>query len=151
MNDFLVAILCAVACSLLWGVAYSALQPVSAVLRPETISFMYSGFNTVIFGVVILVRDGTSDFSLLTEPLIESFALYAVLAMLALFLYLTGYKFVGTTYAGGFNAITSTYPVIVFLISYFYFKQKNFNLYLAIPGVTLTAVGIILLSLAPTS
>jgi drug/metabolite transporter (DMT)-like permease len=100
---------------------------------------LISGANAAIF----------EDFKLIDWRILGYFLIYALFSLAASFLYYSGYKLVGKSYSGGFNAITTCYVVIVFVIGYFYWDQKSFNLWLAIPGILLTVVGTILLSLAP--
>jgi drug/metabolite transporter (DMT)-like permease len=145
----LVAILCALACSILWGISYTALQPVSAKLQPETINIVY-GTALIISNLALMIARNTfSDFYLLKDSTLALYLSgYVVFSVVALFVFLIGYKLIGNVYAGAFVAISSTYPIVVFVLTYIFFNQRDFKLYMVIPGFIGTCVGIILLSLA---
>jgi hypothetical protein len=71
------------------------------------------------------------------------------LSILASFVFLLGYQFLGEKENSGvYNLIGSTYPIAVFLISYFYFKQTDVNLSMAVPGAIFTFLGVGFLSFA---
>lgn len=147
----LLGIVYAILCSLLWGVSYFCLIPVSVKLQPETINMFFAMLLFIFNLVWMIAKNSFGDFAVLFQTdwsLILYIFGYALLSCVASTLYLFGYKVIGENYAGAFNAISSTYPVIIFILSFIFFNQRDYNLYMVIPGILLTCIGIVLLSVA---
>lgn len=74
---------------------------------------------------------------------------YTVCFIIAAFVYLVGYDLVANTFAGGYNAICATYPIITFILSYLFLNQRQFgNPYLVGFGLGFTVLGVALLAYA---
>lgn len=145
------AAVCALATALLWGIAFSILPQIKLKLGIEVVNLSYGLILMLVSLILLFARGKQAELiQLQTDTLLAlALSLYVGLSILASFLFLLGYQFLGEKENPGmYNLIGSTYPIAVFLISYFYWHQTDFNFYLAVPGALLTFLGIGLLSFA---
>ena len=148
VSDNLKGILLSIGCAVAWGISYTSLQPASAKLRPETVAAFY-GLSLFLANAIYLVAGGnTSDILNFKGDYTWGYFMgYAVFSIIASFLFLSGYKLVGGSYAGPFVAISTTYSIINWLLTYLFYGQKDYKLEFVIPGMLLTTIGVVLLCL----
>lgn len=147
------AVLCALCTSILWGVSYSVLPQIKSKLGMEAINLVYGGFLALTSVILLFSRHKQGELGQLVDSeagwLILQLALYVVLSVVASFLFLFGYQYIKSDENPGiYNVIGGTYPVIIFLISYFYWHKDGFNPWLGVSGVLLTLIGTGLLASA---
>jgi drug/metabolite transporter (DMT)-like permease len=139
-----------VICSILWGIGYTLLQPVSAKLTNYTINAIYGGALCIINLIILAATDKFNDFILLRDwKLALYITFYVILFIIASFVFLYGYGDIGVN-PGVYTLISGTYPVITMLLSFIFFGQNNINPYYASFGVVLTLIGVSLLALSKT-
>lgn len=148
MNEMLIGLFISLGCSLMWGIGYAVVQPVSDKLRPDVINVIYYSIAFLINLIIMLSTGSYVDVKSLNLKLGVYFAVYILTCVVAASAFLYGYTMVGSKMAGAFNAISSTYPVFTFIIAYIFFNQRDSNLYYSIPGLICVVVGITLLCLS---
>jgi drug/metabolite transporter (DMT)-like permease len=143
-------ILYPIICSVLWGIGYTLLQPVSAKLTNYTINAIYGGSLCITNLIILAATYNFADFVILKDwKLALYLTFYVIIFIVASFVFLYGYGYDGIN-AGIYTLISSTYPVITMLLSFIFFNQTNINPYYASFGVVFTLVGVSLLALSKT-
>jgi len=138
-------------CSVLWGVSYTLLRPVSAEIQKYTINSIYGLSMFIINMVALAITNQYSDFLLINNlKVILCLTFYVILSVAAGILFLVGYNIEGIN-SGVYTLISSTYPVLTLILSYIFLDQRNINPYFASFGTILTIVGVSLLALSKNS
>ena len=137
-----------IGCALLWGIGYTLLQPVSEKLSSYTINSTY-GFILFLTNLIALaISKNFNDFLILKDwKLLLFLCSYIIIQVIGAFIFLAGYNYEDVN-AGIYTMISSTYPVITFILSYIFLDQRNINLYYASFGIILTIGGVSLLVLS---
>jgi drug/metabolite transporter (DMT)-like permease len=137
-------------CAIFWGVGYTLLSPVSKLLNPYTIGFLYGITISITNLIIIASTNSFNDFKLINELKIALYlSFYIMLSVGAGLLFLIGYGSSDIN-PGIYIIISNSYPIITLLLSYFCFGQTNINPYYASFGVILTLIGCGLLAVAKT-
>jgi drug/metabolite transporter (DMT)-like permease len=141
-------ILCAIFASIMWGVGYTVLVPISEKMQAYTIYAVY-GFFMCITNLIIIAFSGTFDnFKIICDWKISLYlALYIILSIAAAIIFLLGYRSDNIN-PGIYIIISNSYPVITFILSYFLLGVKNINPYYASFGIIFTFIGCALLAFA---
>jgi len=151
MQDFYLAVLIACSCAIGWGISFFLQGIVSAQFNPATLSIIYGIYLIVANSIYVSVRHEWNDFTKLSTvsgPVLAWLAISITIDVVLKFLFLVGYRLVADSYAGVYNAISSVYPVIIFVLSSTILKQTDYNLRYAIPGLLFSTLGVILLCLS---
>jgi hypothetical protein len=151
MQDFYLAVVIACVCAIGWGVSYFLKSYTTPTFQPATLSILYGALLVIGNCVYVACRNEWSDFyKLSTTPtlVVVFLGIHLAIDVILNFVFLYGYNLVATTYAGTYNAISSIYPVIIFILAATIRQQTSYRFELALPGLFFCTVGVILLSLS---
>jgi drug/metabolite transporter (DMT)-like permease len=144
MNWVIYAVLAAI----LWGIGYTFLVPVSIKLHAYTISTVYGFFTFVTNLLIVVIIHDTKDFAEINNvKIIVYLAIYVSCLVAANIVFLLGYS-TSNINPGVYILISSSYPVIALILSYFIFDKKNIDPYYGTFGIILTVTGCGLLAFA---
>lgn len=159
MNATVTAILCALASMVFWGVGYSLLSIATTQLHPFYNAKINQYWINVCYGAclcivnlfaVICSNSFSNAFVLSAADIALPLFGYIACFVFSSFIYLYGYQLVSANVAmlspGAYVSLSTAYPMIVFLISYFCLGKRNVNLPLTVVGVVLLNAGIICLA-----
>jgi drug/metabolite transporter (DMT)-like permease len=139
----------ALTCAVLWGASYVILEPAGTQLSSFTINFVYGTVLAVTNLIALCAVHSLDDLRQLRDTTISlSLFGYVAASVVAAFVFLRGYALVADTFAAGFTAVSSTYPVFTFLFAWIFLHQNEFNMPMALSGLALTTAGIVLLAFA---
>jgi drug/metabolite transporter (DMT)-like permease len=134
-------VLFAVSASIMWGIGYTVLVPVSEKIQAYTVYTIY-GFFTFVVNLSIIAINGTFDnFKMIDNWKLSLYlSLYVILSIVAAIVFLLGYTVEGIN-PGIYIIISNSYPVITFVLSYFLLGKTDINPYYASFGIVLTFIG----------
>lgn len=138
----------AVASALLWGISYASVKLVNGLVSSFVINALHNILATI-FNLWMAHRTNTlGDVNkIVTYNLVTPFLMYSLFSIGASYCFFKGYRIPGVN-PGTFVAISGAYPIITFMISYLFLHHRNVNLYTAIPGIMITCVGVLMVSLS---
>ncbi|VBB18159.1 hypothetical protein YASMINEVIRUS_622, partial [Yasminevirus sp. GU-2018] len=136
------------ASAVLWGISYASVKLVNIAVSSFVINMVHNLLATL-FNLYMAYTSGVlKDVDTLTSrSYIVPFLMYSMFSIGASFCFFRGYRVPGAN-PGTFVAISGSYPIITFLISYIFLYNRNVNLYVAIPGIIVTCTGVLMVSLS---
>jgi drug/metabolite transporter (DMT)-like permease len=137
-----------IVCSVLWGIGYTLLRLVSDKLTSFTINGIYGLILFIVNLIASIALKNLNNLTLLKDWKTSLyFSSYIIIWVVTAFIFLLGYNSDGVN-AGIYTMISSTYPVITFILSFLLLDQKGFNPYYVSFGIIFTIVGVSLLALS---
>ena len=137
----------ALACAVLWGAGYTALQPASLKLTNPAINLAYGAVLALVNVVALSVTKQWSNFQDLHNPKIASCLFgYVSASVAAAYLFLWGFQMVAETFTGAYRRLQARIRYLPCCLP-FCFESDPENLVFTVLGVALIAAGVVLLSL----